>query len=180
MRLGALLPSRRHALAAALTAGLLFVAYPPFSLVAPAFLCLVPLLWMLEELVGTDAQAHRGTGSDDGAPVPLCPGAPGGEGGWGEVARLGYWFGAAASGLVFYWLVIALWHYTPLALAGYLAAVLVILAPGWLLFALGYVCCAGAPACRSGSSSRSCGPRSNGWWGTRGTSSSPGSAWAPR
>lgn len=126
MRLKALLPSRRHALAAALTAGLLFVAYPPFNLVAPAFLALVPLLWLLEEAVGTGAQAHPGTGSDAGAP-------------WGEVARIGYWFGAAASGLVFYWLVIALWHFTPLALAGYLAAVLVVLAPGWLVFALGYV-----------------------------------------
>jgi apolipoprotein N-acyltransferase len=133
VRLRALLPPRRHALAAALTAGLLFAAYPPFSLVAPAFLALVPLLWMLEETVG-GVPGHRGTG----APVRWYAGAPG-EGGWAEVARLGYWVGAAASGLVFYWLVIALWHFTPLALAGYLAAVLVILAPGWLVFALGYV-----------------------------------------
>jgi apolipoprotein N-acyltransferase len=62
-----------------------------------------------------------------------------GEGSWAEVMRLGYWFGALANGLVFYWLVIALWHYTPPALAGYLAAILLVLAPGWLLFALAYV-----------------------------------------
>ena len=67
MRLGALLPSRRHALAAALTAGLLFVAYPPFSLVAPTFLCLVPLLWMLEESVGTDTRTR---GHADAAAEP--------------------------------------------------------------------------------------------------------------
>jgi len=99
---------------AALTAVALFLAYPPFSLVLPAFLALVPFLWCLEE------QASRG-------------------GSWAEVMRLGYWFGALANGLVFYWLVIALWHYTPLALAGYLAAILIVLAPGWLLFALAYV-----------------------------------------
>jgi apolipoprotein N-acyltransferase len=144
--LRALLPSRRHALAAALTAGLLFVVYPPFSLVAPAFLALVPLLWMLEETVGTSAPGHRGTGApaagrgDDGTPVRRYAGAPWVAGAsWAEVARLGYWVGAAASGLVFYWLVIALWHYTPLALVGYLASVLIVLAPGWLAFALGYV-----------------------------------------
>jgi apolipoprotein N-acyltransferase len=141
VRLRALLPSRRHALAAALTAGLLFVAYPPFSLVAPAFLALVPLLWMLEECV----PAHQRAGVPSsprpaaGAPVRRHAGTPGGEGGWAEVARIGYWFGAFASGLVFYWLVIALWHFTPLALVGYLAAILVVLAPGWLVFALGYV-----------------------------------------
>jgi apolipoprotein N-acyltransferase len=117
VRLRAVLPARRQLVAAALTAVLLFVAYPPFSLVAPAFLALVPLLFLLEEAVGR--------------------GAPGAS--WAEVMRLGYWFGALANGLVFYWLVIALWHYTPLALAGYLAAILIVLAPGWLLFALGYV-----------------------------------------
>ena len=145
MKLRELLPPRRHALAAALTAGLLFVAYPPFSLVAPSFLALVPLLWMLEESVGAGVPGHRGTGApgagrdDVGAPVRRYAGTPGGEGGWAEVARLGYWVGAASSGLVFYWLVIALWHFTPLALAGYLAAVLLVLAPGWLVFALAYV-----------------------------------------
>ena len=133
MRLRALLPSRRLLPAAALTAVLLFVAYPPFSLVVPAFVALVPFLWVLEGLTSggrTDGQADGRTGGRDG---------PTGLGGWGEVARVGYWFGALANGLVFYWLVIALWHYTPLALVGYLAAVLVVLAPGWLLFALAYV-----------------------------------------
>jgi apolipoprotein N-acyltransferase len=126
-----------------LTAVLLFVAYPPFSLVVPSFLALVPFLWMLEEAAGADAPTHRRTDAPGGgAPLHGAPllGAPGGDGaGWLEVMRLGYWFGALANGLVFYWLVIALWHYTPLALAGYLAAILIVLAPGWLLFALAYV-----------------------------------------
>lgn len=114
MRLRALLPERRHLPAGALTAVLLFVAYPPFSLVLPSFVALVPLLWMLEEQAGKGAS-------------------------WLAVMRLGYWVGALVNGLVFYWLVIALWHYTPLALAGYLAAILIVLASGWLLLALGYV-----------------------------------------
>jgi len=144
VRFRALLPARRHLPAEALTAALLFVAYPPFSLVVPSFLALVPFLWMLEEAaaVPSDRRAiapgmGRGPG---GTPVRRYDGTPGGTGaGWLEVMRLGYWFGALATGLVFYWLVIALWHYTPLALAGYLAAILIVLAPGWLLFALAYV-----------------------------------------
>jgi apolipoprotein N-acyltransferase len=115
VKLWGLLPARRHFAAAALTAVLLFLAYPPFSLVVPSFLTLVPFLWMLEEAVG--APEYRRT----------------------DVLRLGYWFGALANGLVLYWIFIALWHFTPLSLAGYLAAILIILAPGWLLLAWGHV-----------------------------------------
>jgi apolipoprotein N-acyltransferase len=124
--------------AAALTAVLLFVAYPPFSLVVPSFLALVPVIWVLEALAGVLSNHRTVEQSDGGGPtVRSFDGSRRAE--WGEVMRVGYWAGALANGLVFYWLVIALWHYTPLALAGYLAAILIVLAPGWLLFALGYV-----------------------------------------
>jgi len=110
-----LLPARRHLTAAVLTAVLLFLAYPPFSLVVPSFLALVPFLWMLEEAVG--APEYRRA----------------------DVIRLGYWFGVLANGLVLYWIAVALWHFTPLSFAGYLGAILLVLAPGWLLLAWGYV-----------------------------------------
>ncbi|MBI1722339.1 MAG: apolipoprotein N-acyltransferase [Gemmatimonadetes bacterium] len=110
MSLRTFLPTRREVLPAALTAGLLFVAYPPLSLVLPSFVAMVPFLWAIE-----DGQA--GGRSD------------------GQIAWTGYWFGVFANGVVLYWIVIALWHFTPLSLAGYLAAIFVVLAPGWALAA---------------------------------------------
>jgi apolipoprotein N-acyltransferase len=94
-------PDRRDLTAAAVTAVLLFVSYPPYSLVVPSFLCLVPLLWRLEDRLDPAA-------ATDGA------------------AKLGFWTGLLAGGLVLYWIVIALWHFTPLSAAGYLASILVI------------------------------------------------------
>jgi apolipoprotein N-acyltransferase len=108
-----LLPQRRGLLPAVLTAVLLFAAYAPFSLVVPSFVALVPLL-----------------GAIDG---PEDAGSPAREG-W-TAFRRGYWFGALANGLVLYWMVVALWHFTPLSLAGYLASVLIVLAPLWGLLA---------------------------------------------
>jgi apolipoprotein N-acyltransferase len=103
-----LLPSRRELLLAAVAAGLLFVAYPPASLVLPSFVALVPFLWALE-----DARAR------DGA----------------HAARAGYWFGVIVNGAILYWMVVALWHFTPLSLLGYLASLLLVLGPLWALLA---------------------------------------------
>jgi apolipoprotein N-acyltransferase len=107
------LPDRRDLTAAVTTAVLLFVAYPPYSLVVPAFVCLVPLLWRLEDRLDPAA-------ATDGA------------------AKLGFWAGLLAHGLVLYWMVVALWHFTPLSAAGYLASVLV-LAAWWTLLGWGTV-----------------------------------------
>ena len=126
MTLRGLLPARRPLAAAALTAVLLFLAYPPFGLVVPSFVALVPFIWLLEEFTGAP-------GDDGGTPVRRSAGAPG----W-AAAKCGYLFGVLANGLVLYWIAVALWHFTPLSFAGYLAAVLVVLAPGWLLLAWGY------------------------------------------
>jgi len=114
-----LLPSRRALVPAALTAVLLFAAYAPAPLVLPSFVALVPLLWALE---------GGGTaGPRDGTPptVPLspCPAVAG--------FKTGYWFGVLAWGLVLHWMPVALWHFTPLSALGYLAAVLIVLAPQW-------------------------------------------------
>jgi apolipoprotein N-acyltransferase len=100
-----LLPSRREAGGAACCAILLFLAYAPASLVVPSFLALVPFIWLLEEGLAT----RRGL--DD--------------------FRLGWWFGVFTWGLVLHWMPVALWHFTPLSAVGYLAAVLVVLAPQW-------------------------------------------------
>jgi len=106
------LPNRADLVAAAATAVLLFVAYPPVSLVVPSFIALVPFLWRL---------ADR-----------LEPGGPGA--GPDGAAKLGFWTGLLANGLVLYWMVVALWHFTPLSALGYLATIL-ILAAWWAALA---------------------------------------------
>ena len=84
-----------------LTAGalLLPLAYPPFHLVLPSFVCLVPVVWLL------------GLAADDPRPVRR---------------RLvqGFWYGFLSQALVLYWMVFALWHFTPLAAAGYAATII--------------------------------------------------------
>jgi len=112
-------PERKDLTAAAMTAVLLFVAYPPYSLVAPVFVCLVPLLWRLEDRA--EPEAHRGTDAQAHGP-----------------ASLGFWTGLLANGLVLYWMIVALWHFTSLSAAGYLASILV-LAVWWSLLAWGTV-----------------------------------------
>jgi len=102
-----------------MTAVLLFVAYPPYSLVVPAFVCLVPLLWRLEDRV--EGGGHGSTGAQ-------------GRG----AAHLGFWAGLLANGLVLYWMIVALWHFTSLSAAGYLASILV-LAAWWAALAWGTV-----------------------------------------
>lgn len=101
-----LLPARRVWPGAAIGAVALFLAYPPASLFPLAFVAMFPLLVELER------QREEGAG------------------GW-QAFVTGYWFGVSAQGLVLYWIVVALWHFTPLSLAGYLASILVVLSPQW-------------------------------------------------
>jgi apolipoprotein N-acyltransferase len=82
-------------------AALLALAYPPFNLLAPSFVCLVPVAWLLE--------AAR----DD--PRPLRR----------QVVQ-GFWYGLLSQGLVLYWMVVALWHFTPLSALGYAATITVL------------------------------------------------------
>jgi apolipoprotein N-acyltransferase len=79
------------------------IAFPPFPLLVPAFLCLVPF---------AVAIARRADG----------------EGALREAARLGFWFGMLGYAANLYWIAIALSIYTKLAILGYIAA-LFVLAP---------------------------------------------------
>ncbi len=90
---------------------LVFFAYPPFHLLLPSFLALIPAVWLIE-----DAQAD---------PRPLR-------------RRLvqGFWFGLGAHGLVLYWIVVALWHFTPAVAAGYFATILILAGYAAVTFAL--------------------------------------------
>jgi apolipoprotein N-acyltransferase len=107
----------------ALAAALLFFAYPPASLVVPSFCALVPFLWILEQ----DAQAAQGAQAAQDHPRGL------------RAFLRGYWFGVWANGVVMYWIVVALFHFTPLSAVGYVAAVGIVLAPMWGIVSWAYL-----------------------------------------
>jgi apolipoprotein N-acyltransferase len=87
------------------------LAYPPFHLLVPSFVCLVPAVWLLH------------AGADDPRPIRR------------QVVQ-GFWFGLLTNGAVLYWMVVALWHFTPLSLLGYLATVVVLALFSGVLFGL--------------------------------------------
>lgn len=110
MRLRPKLPGRRGLVLAALGAALMFAAYPPASFVLPSFVCLIPFLWGLDELEqGPDAAR--------------------------QIRIFGYWYGVIANGAVLYWMVVALWHFTPLSALGYASSLLLALGPLYMLLA---------------------------------------------
>jgi apolipoprotein N-acyltransferase len=94
------LPLREEALPAFASAALFLIAFPPFRLLLPVFLTLVPVLIVVARKV------------DAGEPVRTS-------------FRFGFWFGAMAYGLTLYWIAIALSIYTKLSFLGYIGAVLV-------------------------------------------------------
>jgi apolipoprotein N-acyltransferase len=102
----ALRPSKKELVAAAASALLFALTFPPFALLIPALVCLVPLA------VGVARVAD----SPDGT--------------IGSAARIGLWFGLLGYGVNLYWIAVALSHFTWLASLGYVAA-LIWLAP-WL------------------------------------------------
>jgi apolipoprotein N-acyltransferase len=99
IRAGGIIPNRAEALAALASAALFAVAFPPFKLVFPALLCLVPISILVTHVA--DREGH----------------------GW-EAARAGFWFGFIGYGANLYWIAIALLLYTKLALLGYVASLL--------------------------------------------------------
>ncbi len=90
---------------------LLSAAYPPFHLLLPSFICLIPAVWLLAD------------GLEDDRPVR-------------RHLVQGFWFGLFANGLVLYWIVVALSHFTSLAALGYLAAVVILALYSGTVFAL--------------------------------------------
>ena len=100
MRRPGWLPVRDEALPAFASAALFLIAFPPFRLLLPAFLTLVPVALVVARKV------------EAGEPVRTA-------------FRFGFWFGAMAYGLTLYWIAIALSIYTKLSFLGYIGAVLV-------------------------------------------------------
>jgi apolipoprotein N-acyltransferase len=103
LRPGGIIPTRREAIVALASAGLFAIAFPPFPLVVPVLLCLVPVAVLVARAADGDGHA------------------------W-QAARAGFWFGILGYGANLYWIAVALLLYTKLALLGYLGA-LVWLAP---------------------------------------------------
>ena len=91
---------RRAAFLVAAGALLLAGSYPPFDLPALSFLAVAPAVVLLRSAVeaGDPARAFR----------------------WGLA------YGAAAHGLLLYWIAVALWHFTPLSALGYFVTVAVL------------------------------------------------------
>jgi apolipoprotein N-acyltransferase len=105
---GLALPRRDWWLLLAGTA-LTVLAYPPFHLLVPSFVCLVPAVWLLH------------AGAADARPIRR------------RVVQ-GFWFGLLTEGAVLYWMVVALWHFTPMALLGYTATILILAVYTGVLF----------------------------------------------
>ncbi len=99
IRGGGIIPSRREALVALASAGLFAIAFPPFNLIIPVLVCLVPVAVLAAQLA--DHEGHA----------------------W-QAARAGFWFGIIGYGANVYWIAVALLLYTKLALLGYVAALI--------------------------------------------------------
>ncbi len=90
---------------------LVVLSYPPFHLFLPSLVSLVPAVWLIE------------TGHSDARPLRR------------HLAQ-GFWFGLATQGLELHWMVVALWHFTPLSALAYAATVTILAVYTATLFAL--------------------------------------------
>ena len=92
--------SRRLAILVGLGALALMLSYPPFPLPMVSFFAIVPAVLLVREAVlAGDARA---------------------------AFRYGWWYGLVSNALVLYWMVVALWHFTPFSALGYLATIAII------------------------------------------------------
>ncbi|MFC1639698.1 apolipoprotein N-acyltransferase [Gemmatimonadota bacterium] len=103
--------SRRDLCLLLASAVLTTLAYPPFHLFLPSFVCLVPAVLLLEK--------------SNSNPLPLR-----------SLLVMGFWFGILSNGLLLYWMVFALWRYTPLSVLGYAGTVLLLSVYSSALFAV--------------------------------------------
>jgi len=90
----------RVALLVVLGALLLLFAYPPFHIPILSFVVLAPAVLLLREL----ERRHD----------PRL------------AFKWGWWYGFVSQGVVLYWLVVALWHFTPLSGLGYLVTIVML------------------------------------------------------
>ena len=91
------MPTRQAAALVVLGAVLLAASYPPFPLPVLSFLAVAPAVVLLRRFEGE--RDPRGA------------------------LRWGFWYGFVTQGAALYWLVVALWHFTPLSALGYLATI---------------------------------------------------------
>ena len=89
--------SRRSAALVAIGAALLVASYPPFRLPLLSFVAVAPAVVLLHRL---EQECHPR-----------------------DALRWGFAYGFVTQGAVLYWLVVALWHFTPLSALGYLATI---------------------------------------------------------
>ena len=81
----------------ALGALALALSYPPFPLPPLSFFALIPAILLVRQAAqSADARA---------------------------AFRWGWWYGLVSNGLVLYWMVFALWHFTPFSALGYFATI---------------------------------------------------------
>jgi apolipoprotein N-acyltransferase len=92
-------------------AALLTIAYPPFHLFLPSFICLIPAVWLIQN-----------SASD---PRPLR-----------RNLVQGFWFGFISNGFVIHWMVVALLRFTSMSVLGYLATILILASYTALMFGL--------------------------------------------
>ena len=96
-----MIPERGHRLLPAVSALLAVGAFPPFHLLIPSFVALVPLaLWVADQNDGRDVS--------------------------GRVFRGGVWFGVLYFGLLLYWMPLALAAFTWWAVPAYLTVVMLL------------------------------------------------------
>ncbi len=101
-----MIPERGDRLLPALSALLAVIAFPPFHLLIPSFVALVPLaVWVADQNDESDAS---------------------GGGGSGRVFRGGLWFGVLYFGLLLYWMPLALAAFTWWAVPAYVTVVIVL------------------------------------------------------
>ena len=91
---------RRLAVLVGLGAIALTASYPPFPLPILSFFAIMPAVLLVRQAV-TDANPRF-------------------------AFRWGWWYGLATNALVLYWMVVALWHFTPFSALGYLATIAII------------------------------------------------------
>ena len=92
-------PPRRAIGPIALGAIALAASYPPFNLPFLSFVALAPAVLLVRQ----SAREEDPLGA----------------------FRIGWWYGLAANALLLYWLIVALWHFTPLSALGYLGTILI-------------------------------------------------------
>ncbi len=116
-----MIPERGHRLLPAVSALLAVSAFPPFHLLIPSFVALVPLaVWVADQNDLRDAVVGPGFRTDDAGREASDRDVS------GRVFRGGAWFGVLYFGLLLYWMPLALAAFTWWAVPAYVAVVVVL------------------------------------------------------